>query len=396
MWQVLTVLIIVLCLAYLYKRYETKYLYDTYDENVDMRKYLLGELTREDIGRIRKPLLWVYVPHEYNSRHWLSFGSRSSYELNQPYLYLTTKSILKHCNKDFHVILIDDNSFPKLLENWPYSTAVPLDKTKRLLGLMNIIHTYGGMMTPISFICLKSLIDMYYNGTRDDKMVVVENVNHTSIVENVGEFALCPFFSGCLKGNKTVAKFIGFLNNIIGTDYTFNYKITGEITNWLSTNVNSRQIHVVRGYEVGVMTVGGKPILIEDLIGTSHIDINLQNIYGVWVPAEQILNRTSYQWFARLSEEQVLLSNTNLGKYIVKAIAPTPEQMAEGFQTQLQPMIVGAPNSLVPQSNPTEWVGFWNTPLYKGLYGLQPLYLGQEVPKNRDQGNGEKYVGVIP
>lgn len=392
MWQVIAILIIIVFLAYLYKRYETKHLYQEYEENTDMRKYLLGELTRSDIGRIRKPLLWIYVPHEYNSRNWLSFGSRSSYELNQPYLYLTVKSILKHCNKDFHIILIDDNSFPKLLEDWPYH-SIPLDKNKRMFGLMNILHTYGGLLTPISFVCFKSLIDMYYTGTRSNKMFVVENVNSQTLVD--AKFVPCPCFMGALKQNEVLRDLIKYVKNIIDNDYTLDNRITGKVSEWLTTQASNGRINIVRGYDVGVMTKNESPVLVDDLMGTSYINIDLESIYGLWIPSEQILHRTNYQWFARMSEEQVLLSNVILGKYILKAVAPSTQEHKEGFRGHLQPMVVGEPDSLIPQSVPTEWVGFWNTPLYKGLYGLQPLYLGQDVPKNKEQDKKYKFVGVI-
>lgn len=396
MWQVIAILIIIVFLAYLYKRYETKYLYQEYDENIDMRKYLLGELTRDDIGRIRKPLMWIYIPHEYNSRNWLSFGSRSSYELNQPYLYLTVKSIMKNCNKDFHIILIDDNSFPKLLEDWSY-TYTPLDKIKRMFGLMNIVNTYGGLLTPISFVCFKSLIDLYYTGTRNNKMFVVENVNTDTLLES--KFVPCPCFMGSLKDTPVLKELIVYLKSIIDNDYTFGSKITGKVSDWLTHQYSNGKINIIRGYEVGVMTKDESPVLVDDLMGSSYINIDLSSTYGVWVPSDQILKRTNYQWFARMSEEQVLLSNVILGKYILKAVAPseTISTTEEGFQNNnIQPMFVVGPNTLIPQSNPTEWVGFWNTPLYKGLYGLQPLYLGQDVPKNKEQDKKYKFVGVIP
>lgn len=390
MWQVIAILIILICLAYLYKRYETKYLFQNYDENIDLRKYLLSELTREDIGRIKKPLLWIYVPHEYNSRNWLSFGSRSSYDLNQPYLYLTIKSILKHCSNSFHIIIVDDNSFPKLLEDWPYSN-VPLDKMKRMFGLMNLIYTYGGILTPISFACFKNLIDLYYTGTRNDKMFVVENVNMDVLSQQ--KFLPCPCFMGAIRNNQVLKSFIHYIKSIIENDYTNGSKITGKIPEWLTAEYKAGKINIVKGYEVGVMKMDESPVLVDDLMGSSYINIDLKNIYGIWIPANEILKRTNYQWFARMSEEQVLLSNVILGKYILKAVAPSTE---EGFQNnKLQPMFVGGPDSLIPQSNPAEWVAFWNTPLYKGLYGLQPLYLGQDVPKNKEQDKKYKYVGVI-
>lgn len=384
MWQVIAIIIIIISLAYLYKRYETKYLYENHDPNTDIRKYLLGDLSREDIGRIKKPLLWIYVPHEYNSRNWESFGSRSSYELNQPYLYLTIKSIMNHCNQNFHIIIIDDNSFPKLLEDWPYSFT-PLDKMKRTFGLSKIIYTYGGLLTPISFACFKSLIDLYYTGTRNNKPFFVENVNSESIERQ--KFLPSPCFMGALRNDSVIKEFIDYVKNLIENDYTYSSKITGEIPEWINTQHKMGKLNIIKGYEVGVMTKDQQPVLVDDLMGNSYLNIDLKNTYGIWIPSNSILKRTNYQWFARLSEEQVLLSNVILGKYILKAVAPSREG--------LQPKELGESNLLSPQSSPSEWVSFWNTPLYKGLYGLQPLYLGQDVPKNKEQNKEYKYVGVI-
>jgi hypothetical protein len=387
MWQIIAIMILVIGLAYLYKRYETKYLYETYDENTDIRKFFLGKLTRNDIGSIRKPLLWIYVPHEYNGRNWLSFGSRSSYELNQPYLYLTTKSILKHCSTDFHVIIIDDTSFPKLVEDWPYLNT-PLDKRKRLYGLMQIIYTYGGLLTPISFVCFRSLLDLYYTGTRNNKMFVVEKPNHKTLVD--AAFVPSPYFMGALKENTVLLEFLGYLKGIIETDYTFGSRVEGKMAVWLQNQIAQGKVNLIPGYEVGVMKKDETPVLVDDLLNMSYINMDLESAYGVWVPARDILKRSNYQWFARMSEEQVLLSNVMLGKYLVRALAPQP--LMEG----LSPQSVNAPPSLIAQSNPSDWVAFWNTPLYKGLYGLQPLYLGQDVPKNKQQDPNYKFQGVIP
>ena len=38
--------------------------------------------------------------------------------LNADYLYLTIRSIINKCGDDFHVALIDDNSFKMVLDNW--------------------------------------------------------------------------------------------------------------------------------------------------------------------------------------------------------------------------------------------------------------------------------------
>ena len=52
------------------------------------------------------------------------------------------------------------------------------------------------------------------------------------------------------------------------------------------------------------------------LISDSEIDID-KSAYGVYIPQNEILRRTNFQWFARQSPEQVLESNTMIGKYLL-------------------------------------------------------------------------------
>ena len=88
---------ILIVLGVLYKRFEDKMSREeSSDIHESIQKYLLDD---ETLGKSKKPILWIHVPYEYNSRNWLSFGSRSSFDLNQPYLYLTVRSIIKNCDK---------------------------------------------------------------------------------------------------------------------------------------------------------------------------------------------------------------------------------------------------------------------------------------------------------
>ena len=80
-----------------------------------IRKYLLNE---SPLYGYNRPKLWLHTKYEYNARKWKSFGSRSSTDLNQPYVHLTIKSIINHCSDDFNVCLIDDDSFSQLIPGW--------------------------------------------------------------------------------------------------------------------------------------------------------------------------------------------------------------------------------------------------------------------------------------
>ena len=67
-----------------------KQAFTTNDEYDLIRKYLLND---SPLYGFNKPKLWIHSKYEVNSRHWKSFQSRTSTDLNQPYLHLTIKTI---------------------------------------------------------------------------------------------------------------------------------------------------------------------------------------------------------------------------------------------------------------------------------------------------------------
>jgi hypothetical protein len=353
--------LILFALGILYKRFEDKRLREENQDNIEtIQKYLLDDTT---LGKSKKPILWIHVPYEYNSRHWLSFGSRSSFELNQPYLYLTVRSIIQQCDKSFTICLIDDNSFYKLLPGWTINMnkiANPISDNMRMLGLMKLLYTYGGMICPISFLCIKDLIGLYNKGTNGNRFFLCETVDR-NITSTEFNFYPNLIFSGANKGCPTVDKLIEFMTRVISVDYTSESQFLGEFNRWCETRITTREINIINGREIGTKTMEDTTILIEDLLSTHYLNIYTQT-YGIYIPAYELLQRHHYNWFCRMSPKQVMESNTILGNYILITIG-------EGGGNILEPLEV----------KPKGWVGFWKTPLYPGLYGQKPNFLGDNL-----------------
>jgi hypothetical protein len=59
-----------------------------------------------------------------------------------------------------------------------------------------------------------------------------------------------------------------------------------------------------------------KPILIEDLMSDYDIDLS-PDALGIYIPADELLKRTAYQWFAELCPRKVLEANTMISKYLL-------------------------------------------------------------------------------
>ena len=165
------------------------------DEYELIRKYLLND---SSLYGYNKPKLWIHSKYEKNSRVWKSFQSRSSMDLNQPYIHLTIKSIMDHCSDDFNICLVDDNSFSKLLPLWKidlHSLSEQEKKRYRNYGMMTLLYTYGGMIIPNSFICFHSLKNLYEIGISKGTPFLCENINTTMNMNEKKRMLFIPEFS---------------------------------------------------------------------------------------------------------------------------------------------------------------------------------------------------------
>ena len=363
--------IIIISLGILYQKYlEKQSTLASFDDYGEIKKYLLKDKT---LDKSKKPILWIHIPHEYNSRNWLSFGSRSSTELNQPYLYLTVKSIIKNCDKSFKIVLIDDGSFDKLIPNWNINMSLLADPMKdyvRQLAMAKLVYTYGGLNVPISFLCFTDLIGLYNKGINDDSMFVCENYNLNISSTNK---LFCPNanFMGSKKENDTVKDFINLMERTISDDYTAQTKFLGEFDGWCNDKTTKGKMRLIPGTDVGTRTVDDDAVTVETLLSDDYIHF-YGKMYGIWIPADQILKRRHYKWFSRMSSEQIIQSQFILAKYIVLALAPDSHM-----------------GVIEPLENRPDWINFYRVPISStiNIFGPKPMGLGNDVPRAKNAGN---------
>jgi len=350
--------VILIVLWFFYNRYEDKRVREENVGNYDaIQKYLLNESSLADT---KKPILWIPITYEYNARNWISFGSRSSFELNQPYMYLTVRSIINQCQDSFHICIIDDESFEKILPNWTVnmrSIASPVSDYMRSLALSKILYKYGGLIVPPSFLCMRDLNELYTMGTSGEKMFICETVDR-NITSTTHEFYSDISFMGSPKECSVLKEMIDFMQRTISADYTAQAEFLGDFNRWCNSRVQKHQINLIPGKLIGTKTMDDTTILIDNLLSNDYIDLYPQ-AYGIYIPSKEILNRRHYEWFARMSQTQVLESNIIICKYILLASAPDSKK-----------------GTIEPMKNnggwTKNWIGYWQVPSGFGLWGPKP------------------------
>ena len=315
--------IILIVIGMGYDRYKEKFDLDDETKQYEMiKKYLLNDST---LANSKKPLLWVHMNYTKNSRWWQSFYSRNTEYLNQPYQYLTIASIINHCGESFNIVIIDDNTFNKIIPDWSHdmsSIPFPIKMYFRQLALSRILYHYGGMLLPSSFICGKNLLPMYEEGINRNGMFIGEFINdNVSNQSGAVNFMPNTRLMGCVKENPAMLELIHYIEIMVSQDYTNEPLFDGNISRKCFELVANNKAHTICGGMLGVKSKMGGPILLDDLMGSTYINF-MSNANGVYIPEYELLKRTKFEWFLRLSQEQVLESNTIIGKLLLVHSSP--------------------------------------------------------------------------
>ena len=309
----------IIMLLLVYSVYGIAKSYITEDDDIrnynNVGKYLVNETS---LANSKLPILWVYMDYDKNSRWWQNFYSRTSTDLNQPYLYLTIKSIINQCGGAFNICLIDDETLVNIIPGWTIEiekTSNPVKGKLRDLAQAYILKYYGGLFVPPSFLCTKNLATMYHDSVFDDKVLVGELNNENITSTNLDVFVSKKFI-GARKNCKVIDDYINYLQHLISVDYTAESVFNGSADMWLQEQSKKENVIIIPAKYLGVKDVTNKNVTLDNLVGSSFVDFCPKSL-GVYFPQEQILNRTAYQWFANLNAKQLLESNTIMGKLLV-------------------------------------------------------------------------------
>lgn len=356
---------IVLFASYVGKKYTN---YVEGDENKNeyklIQKYLLND---SPLYGYNKPKLWIHTKYEYNSRNWKSFQSRSSQDLNQPYIHLTIKSIVLHCADDFNICLIDDDTFSKLIPSWDINMKMipdPLKTRYREYGMAQLLYYYGGIVVPNTFICRKNLKEMWINETRngvpfigeyknqcvnsiaggqesafmgdlnylsggvnavlDNAKYDLQKQSHNPVLSKMRQtrvFMPNMFFMGAKRNDPVMLEMVEYLKvRDSRIPFSCENQLLGNNSQWCLTKVMEGKMVMMDGEKIGTKKMTDKkPVLLEDLFEEGFLDIH-PDTYGVYIPEDEVLKRNKYQWFAVMPTEQILETRLAVTKYLIESV----------------------------------------------------------------------------
>jgi hypothetical protein len=298
--------------AWLYVRHRNKLLKEMdieekYMSNPEDIKAVLSK-------KLRRPILWIFIDYKYNSMKWASFYSRSNTNMNVPFVDMTVESIINHCSESFNICLINDKSFAKLLPEWKTDISFvgePLQDKIRYYGMISLLHKYGGLLVPSSFLCLKDLEPLYRISSQTQKPIVFQDKNRK----------INTRFIGAEADDKILTEYKSYLERNLSRDYTDESNFLGDDSKWLMRRVREDTVKCVHGEVIGVITREGEPIDVQNIVSINTILLEpKENLYGILMPLSELLKRKEYKWFCYLSEGEVLTSKTCVAKYFQQAI----------------------------------------------------------------------------
>ena len=262
---------------------------------------------------MNKPFLWVFVDYDINSRKWLDFGSRNSRNLNRSYIEICLEQLIKVNGDDFNVVFVDDTSFRELIPGWDinlFETPDPIKIHIRLLSLIKLVYHYGGILCPSSFFALKKFLPLF----KKHESFVFKSLQrydmYNSYVPNI-------LFIGCKKNNPGVKKIMTYIETIREKDYYKDLYLFKNINKQLLDLTNRNEITLLEGKLNGIRTKNNENIYINHLVEDSPIKLS-KNAIGLYIPKEDLEERTHYSWITYLSKKELLNSNTFMGKLFNK------------------------------------------------------------------------------
>ena len=301
---ILFILIVVLMSYLVYNHYNNLYEQDKImfkGELIDINTFFFSD---SYLKQSKNRKIWVHIPFEKNSRQWINFGSRTSTDLNLAYMTLCVKSIIDHCGEKYDVFIIDDSNFSNLLADDIDMNKLSgaLKEKYRELCMLKVLYNYGGVILPPTLFLTKSIKSI--DDPRDWYVSEISNQFNVSYLPTYPTQLLM----GANKHNDKLIEYITHYSNKIKNDF-------GEESLHFSNYLRKHNVNCLDGKLIGVKDKKNAPIMLEDLMENKRIHLHRDHV-GVYIPHNELIKRTKYNWFCSLNAQEVLECNIFISHYM--------------------------------------------------------------------------------
>jgi hypothetical protein len=293
------------------------------DGSAALKRDELIEKTREHLkSKNRKPVLWIFVDHEYNSMLWSSFYSRSNFNMNVPYIKLAVEKTIKHNTDDFHICIINDKAFSHLLPGWRTNIEAigkPLREKVRYIAMVSLLHEYGGLLVPSSFAATKSLRPVYDAAATATGPFAFENVNyHNYTGDGATTFCPDPHFVAAKRECPLLGEYKNYLERNASRDYTAESVFLNDNAKWLALAIRGGKMGLIGAEKIGAKLRTGEPVQVQDIVSTNPVPlIPDHELLGVCYPQSELIKRKEYKWFCYLTAQELASSNMFMAKFLL-------------------------------------------------------------------------------
>jgi hypothetical protein len=131
---------------------------------------------------------------------------------------------------------------------------------------------------------------------------------------------------GAKKNDETIQTFIEYAKaQNTKPHFTSEFNFIGNNSKWCLTAIQNNKMNLLGGELIGVKTEENKQVLLEDLMEEAYIKFHPDAV-GVYIPADEILIRPKFQWFAVMPSEQLLQTNMIVSKHLLDAISENVDE----------------------------------------------------------------------
>jgi len=252
------------------------------------------------LSKSKRRKIWIYLPLEKNARVWENFGSRTSNHIHLSIVNLCVKSIIDWCSQSYDIILFTDQDIHDILKTKVDLSTLSGDvlEKHRQIYILEILYEYGGILVPPTLYLRNNL------KTQDvgDRMYVCDSVNTSSVL--VSKRLPSAFLIGAPVQDPQLRGYIDTLYKDEKDSFSENYFI-------------QEGVFVMDGTVFGTKDKYGKNVTLDDLMSNKKINLPEYNV-GMYMPCKELLERTYYQWYCKMSERQVLNARCAFSYYMIE------------------------------------------------------------------------------